>query len=185
MAQAALCGARFIDRPPREQALNAFTNYYQCRDKRWLILTILNEERQWPVFIKCLGRNDLQNDPRFATSRDRMTNAVELTTVLDETFATKDRSEWREILAEGGIVFDVVASAQDIPNDSQILANDILVPFDNDSVLTVTSPISVEGQDKVRPRRPPAVGQHSDEVLREAGYDAAMIAKLRTDGAVA
>ena len=114
-----------------------------------------------------------------------MTNAVELTTVLDETFATKDRSEWREILAEGGIVFDVVASAQDIPNDSQILANDILVPFDNDSVLTVTSPISVEGQDKVRPRRPPAVGQHSDEVLREAGYDAAMIAKLRTDGAVA
>ena len=185
MAQAALCGARFIDRPPREQALNAFTNYYQCRDKRWLILTILNEERQWPVFIKCLGRDDLQNDPRFATSRDRMKNAVELTTVLDKTFATKDRSEWREILAEGGIVFDVVASAQDIPNDSQILANDILVPFDNDSVLTVTSPISVEGQDKVRPRRPPAVGQHSDEVLREAGYDAAMIAKLRTDGAVA
>jgi crotonobetainyl-CoA:carnitine CoA-transferase CaiB-like acyl-CoA transferase len=185
MAQAALCGARFIDRPPREQALNAFTNYYQCRDKRWLILTILNEERQWPVFVKCLGRDDLQNDPRFATSRDRMKNAVELTTVLDKTFATKNRSEWREILAAGGIVFDVVASAQDIPNDSQILANDILVPFDNDSVLTVTSPISVEGQDKVRPRRPPAVGQHSDEVLREAGYDAAMIAKLRTDGAVA
>ena len=185
MAQAALCGARFIDRPPREQALNAFTNYYQCRDKRWLILTILNEERQWPVFIKCLGRDDLQNDPRFATSRDRMRNAVELTTVLDKTFATKDRSEWREILAAGGIVFDVVASAQDIPNDSQILANDILVPFDNDSVLTVTSPISVEGQDKVKPRRPPAVGQHSDEVLREAGYDATMIAKLRTDGAVA
>jgi crotonobetainyl-CoA:carnitine CoA-transferase CaiB-like acyl-CoA transferase len=185
MAQAALCGARFIDRPPREQALNAFTNYYQCRDKRWLILTILNEERQWPVFIKCLGRDDLQNDPRFATSRDRMKNAVELTTVLDKTFATKDRSEWREILAAGGIVFDIVASARDIPNDSQILANDILVPFDNDSVLTVTSPISVEGQNKVRPRRPPAVGQHSDEVLREAGYDAAMIAKLRTDGAVA
>jgi crotonobetainyl-CoA:carnitine CoA-transferase CaiB-like acyl-CoA transferase len=185
MAQAALCGARFIDRPPREQALNAFTNYYQCRDGRWLILTILNEERQWPVFIKCLGRDDLQNDPRFATSRDRMKNAVELTTVLDKTFATKDRSEWREILAAGGIVFDVVASAQDIPNDSQILANDILVPFDNDSVLTITSPISVEGQDKVRPRCPPAVGQHSDEVLSEAGYDAAMIAKLRTDGAVA
>ena len=185
MAQAALCGAQFIDRPPREQALNAFTNYYQCRDKRWLILTILNEERQWPVFIKCLGRDDLQNDPRFATSRDRMKNAVELTTVLDKTFATKDRSEWREILAAGGIVFDVVASAQDIPNDGQILANDILVPFDNDTVLTVTSPISVEGQDKVSPRRPPAVGQHTDEVLREAGYDATMIAKLRADGAVA
>jgi formyl-CoA transferase len=46
-------------------------------------------------------------------------------------------------------VFDVVASAQDIPNDSQIIANDILVPFDNDTMLTIASPISVEGQDKV------------------------------------
>jgi len=185
MAQAALCGARFIDRPPREKSQNAFTNYYRCRDGRWLILTILNEERQWPIFIKCLGREDLQDDPRFATSRDRMRNAVELTSVLDQTFATRDRSEWREILTSGGIVFDVVASAQDIPNDSQIMANDILVPFDNDGVLTVASPICVEGQQKVRPRRPPAVGQHTDEILREAGYDAAAVEKLRSDGAVA
>jgi formyl-CoA transferase len=114
-----------------------------------------------------------------------MRHAVELTAFLDKTFGTKDRSEWREILSAGGIVFDVVASAQDIPNDSQIMANEILVPFDNDTVLTVASPISIEGQDKVSPRRPPTVGQHTDEVLHEAGYDAAMIATLRADGAVA
>ena len=52
-------------------------------------------------------------------------------------------------------------------------------------VLTVASPICVEGQQKVRPRRPPAVGQHTDEILREAGYDAAAVEKLRSDGAVA
>lgn len=78
-----------------------------------------------------------------------------------------------------------MASAQDIPNDSQILANDILVPFDNDTLLTVATPMSVEGQDKVTPRRPPSVGQHTDEVLREAGYDAAIISKFRADGVVA
>jgi crotonobetainyl-CoA:carnitine CoA-transferase CaiB-like acyl-CoA transferase len=82
-------------------------------------------------------------------------------------------------------VFDVVASAQDIPNDSQIMANDILVPFDNDTVLTITSPISVSGQDKTRPRRPPAVGQHTDEILREAGYDDQSIKLLRQGGAIA
>jgi len=65
------------------------------------------------------------------------------------------------------------------------MANDILVPFDNDTVLTVASPISIEGQDKVTPRRPPSVGQHTDEVLREAGYDAGMILKFRADGVVA
>jgi formyl-CoA transferase len=114
-----------------------------------------------------------------------MEHGVELTAVLDQTFATRDRSEWREILSAGEIVFDVVATAQDIPNDSQIMANEILVPFDNDTVLTVASPIYVEGQDKVAPRRPPGVGQHTDEVLREAGYDPTTIAKLRADGAVA
>jgi formyl-CoA transferase len=185
MAQAALCGARFIDRPPREQALNAFTNYYRCRDGRWLILTILNEERYWPIIAKCTGREDLLTDPRFAAKRDRMTHAIELTAVFDEIFAAKDRSEWRTILTANGLVFDVVASAQDIPSDKQLMANDILVPFDGESVLTVTSPLFIEGQEKVKPRRPPGVGEHSDEILREAGYDAQSIQALRQAGAVA
>jgi formyl-CoA transferase len=184
MAQAALCGARFIDRPRREQALNALTNYYQCRDGRWLILTIVNE-RQWPIVAKCVGREDLVTDPRFATNRDRAINAVALTSIFDEVFATRDRAEWRATLSANGIVFDVVASAQDIGSDEQLLANDILIPFEGDTTLTVTSPIFMEGQQKVRPRLPPTVGQHSDAVLREAGYDEESIKQLRQDGAVA
>jgi crotonobetainyl-CoA:carnitine CoA-transferase CaiB-like acyl-CoA transferase len=184
MAQAALCGARFIDRPRREQALNALTNYYQCRDGRWLILTIVNE-RQWPIVAKCVGREDLVTDPRFATNRDRATNAVTLTSIFDEVFATRDRAEWRATLSANGIVFDVVASAQDVGSDEQLLANDILIPFEGDTTLTVTSPIFMEGQQKVTPRLPPTVGQHSDAVLREAGYDEESIKQFRQDGAVA
>jgi crotonobetainyl-CoA:carnitine CoA-transferase CaiB-like acyl-CoA transferase len=185
MAQAALCGARFIDRPPREQSLNAFTNYYRCQDGRWLILTILNEERHWPVMAKCIGREELIGDPRFLTKRDRLARAVELTAIFDEAFATKDRAEWRDILSAGGIVFDVVASAQDIPNDEQLMANDILVPFQGESALTITSPLFLADQEKVKPRRPPDVGQHSEEILREAGYGADAIQRLREEGAVA
>ena len=184
MAQAALCGARFIDRPRREQALNALTNYYQCRDGRWLILTIVNE-RQWPIVAKCVGREDLVTDPRFATNRDRAINAVTLTSIFDEVFATRDRAEWRATLSANSIVFDVVASAQDIGSDEQLLVNDILIPFEGDTTLTVTSPIFMEGQQKVKPRLPPTVGQHSDAVLREAGYDEESIKQLRQDGAVA
>jgi crotonobetainyl-CoA:carnitine CoA-transferase CaiB-like acyl-CoA transferase len=184
MAQAALCGARFIDRPPREQALNALTNYYQCRDGRWLILTIVND-RQWPVLARCLGRDDLIADPRFATGRDRAIHAGELTAIFDQVFATRERAEWRAELSANGVVFDVVAAAQDIGTDQQLIANDILMPFEGDTTLTVTSPVFVEGQEKVRPRPPPTVGQHSDEVLREAGYDEASIKRLRQDGAVA
>lgn len=185
MAQAALCGARFIDRPPREQSLNAFTNYYRCGDGRWLILTILNEERHWPVLAKCLGREELIDDPRFLTKRDRLAHAVELTAIFDEVFASKDRAEWRDILNAGGIVFDVVASAQDIRDDKQLFANEILVPFEGEETLTITSPIFLAGQQKALPRRPPAVGEHTEVILREAGYDAAAIERLRAEGAVA
>ena len=66
MAQAALCGASFTPRPPRERHANALTCYYRCRDGRWLLLTIMNEERAWPVLAKCLGREDLLDDARFA-----------------------------------------------------------------------------------------------------------------------
>jgi crotonobetainyl-CoA:carnitine CoA-transferase CaiB-like acyl-CoA transferase len=184
MAQAALCGARFIDRPPREQALNALTNYYRCRDGRWLILTIVND-RQWPIIVKCMGREDLLTDPRFATNRDRAIHAAALTAIFDEVFASRDRSEWRTELSANGIIFDVVAAAQEISTDQQLLANDILVPFEDDTTLTVTSPIFMEGQVKVRPRHPPTVGQHTDEVLREAGYDEQSIKQFKQDGAVA
>ena len=59
-----------------------------------------------------------------------------------------------------------------------------LVPFDNDTMLTINSPIWVDGSKKVKPKRPPEVGEHSAEILREAGYDEASIMSLKASGAV-
>ena len=54
--QAHLCGAAVRQRPPRERALNALGNMYRCGDDRWFILAALSEERQWPGFVRALGR---------------------------------------------------------------------------------------------------------------------------------
>lgn len=185
LAQAALCGAIPVDRPPREQALNALTTYYRCRDGRWLVLTILNEARYWPILARCLDREDLMTDPRFATSDDRHARSTDLVAVLDQIFATRDREDWRAVLHANGIVFEVVATADDIPGDEQLLANGIVVPFHDDSMMTVDSPLSIVGVDKVTPRHPPSLGEHSEAVLREAGYGEAEIEDLRRRGAVA
>jgi len=61
----------------------------------------------------------------------------------------------------------------------------VLVPFADDTMLTINSPIWIDGANKVPPRRPPGVGEHSDEILRKAGYDEAAIQNLRASGAVA
>jgi formyl-CoA transferase len=185
LAQAKLVGAKFGERRPRERALNAVTNHYQCKDGRWLILSLLNEDRQWPTLARCLGREDLVTDARFETKKERHARSLELIKIFDETFATRDLAEWRKILDGNGLVFGVVGILDDIPNDKQMIENEVLVPFENDTMLTISSPIWVDGSKKVQPRKPPGLGEHSDEILRNAGYDEAAIGKLRAAGAVA
>ena len=185
LAQAKLCGAKFGERRPRERALNALTNHYKCKDGRWMILSVLNEERQWPALARCLEREDLIADPRFATKPDRHARSVELIKLFDDVFATKTLAEWRKLLDGSGLVFGVVGILDDIPTDRQMLDNEVLVPFENDTMLTINSPIWVSGSKKAPPRKPPGIGEHSDEILRDAGYDEASIEKLRSSGAVA
>src|SRR3954469_18964914 len=185
LAQAKLCGAKFSERRPREHALNAVTNHYQCKDGRWLILSLLNEDRQWPTLARCLGREDLVTDPRFSTRPNRHARSLELVRIFDEIFASRTLAEWRGILDGNGLVFGVVGILDDIPTDKQMLENEVLVPFENDTMLTVNSPIWIDDSKKVQPRRAPGIGEHSDQVLREAGYDDASIRQLRASGAVA
>lgn len=184
-AQASLCGADVKVRPARDKAVNALANHYRCKDGRWLILSLLNEERQWPVLAKCLGRSDLVEDQRFAEKKARHANAHVLISLFDQAFASRILAEWRRILDEAGLVFGVVATVNEIPSDQQMLATGVLVPFADDTMLTVSSPVWLEGEDKVRPKHPPAIGQHTDEVLRAAGYDKVEIGQLRAGNVVA
>jgi len=184
LAQAKLVGAEFPQRRPRERALNAVANHYRCRDGRWLILSLLNEEKQWPVLAACMGIEQLIDDPRFATKAERHARSLELIGIFDQVFTQKDLAEWRVILDGKGLVFGVVGILDDIATDQQMLDNGVLVPFENDTLLTIDSPIWIEGSAKTRPRLPPALGQHSDEILRSTGYDEATIAQLRAAGTV-
>ncbi|WP_204270956.1 CoA transferase, partial [Escherichia coli] len=74
---------------------------------------------------KCLGREDLITDPRFATKPDRHARSIELIKIFDETFATKDLADWRKILDGNGLVFGIVGILDDIPNDKQMLDNEV------------------------------------------------------------
>ena len=186
LIQAMLCGATFLERRPREEARNALANLYQCRDGRWFILTLLSEEKEWERFGRAVDRPDLVADPRFATTAARHANSVALVRVLDETFARKDWAEWRTVLEAHDITFGPVAQLGDLRDDPQMAATETLVALADaglPGLRTVTSPIHMAGQPKVPPRRAPDVGEHTEEVLRAAGYDDAAIQRLRALGA--
>src|SRR6058998_3144975 len=73
--QAALCGARVEPRPPREEPATALANLYRCRDGRWFLLNVLNDERDWPALLRAIERPALADDARFATTPARRANA--------------------------------------------------------------------------------------------------------------
>ena len=183
--QTRLFGEEVGHRPTREQAPNALANHYQTRDGRWFIMALFNEQRQLPSFLAAIGREDLAHDPRYATGAARKANARELLRVLDAEFAKRDLAEWRTILDGAGVTFGIVATVNEALDDPQMRACGALVPFEDSDTLTVSAPFHVEGVDKVAPKRAPALGQHGEAVLREAGYSADAIGRLRSLGVLA
>jgi crotonobetainyl-CoA:carnitine CoA-transferase CaiB-like acyl-CoA transferase len=184
--QAALCGDDVRPQPPREEALSALRVHYQCRDGRWLLLSIAADEWRWDKFKACFETTML-DDPRFATDASRNKNARELVAILDQLFAEHDLAHWRKILDKAGIIFGIVGRVDDIRYDEQALAAGFVKPYADDPDLwTLDSPFFLAGQEKVPPRTAPVTpGQHSDEVLRQYGYGDAEIAELREAGVVA
>jgi formyl-CoA transferase len=185
--QGILCGARTEVRPPREESVSALANLYRCRDGRWFMLTITGDERHWPAFAQGIGRDDLLTDPRFAETASRRANARALTAILDEHFATKDWAEWSPILEKTGVAVGVVSTLDDIPHDAQMRASGALVPIDDPRAgasLTVGSPIQIDGEEKVPPRMPPEIGEHTVEVLRAAGVQEPEIDRLLRAGVI-
>jgi crotonobetainyl-CoA:carnitine CoA-transferase CaiB-like acyl-CoA transferase len=183
--QAALCGDEVRPQPPRHEALSALRVHYQCRDGRWLLLSIAADEWRWEKFKACFDAPVL-DDERFATNPGRDRHAHELVAILDKLFAEHELDYWRKKLDDAGLIFGVVGRVEDIRHDEQVLAAGFLKPYADDPELwTIDSPFFLAGQQKVAPRRAPGVGQNSDEVLREYGYSDEEIAALRADGVVA
>src|SRR5262245_51051109 len=180
--QTRLFGEHVPHRAPRGQAPNPLANHYRCRDGRWFIMALFNEQRQLRGFLAAIGCTHLAEDPRFATSLARKENAHALIAILDKVFALRDLAEWGTILNAAGVTFGVVGSVDETSSDAQLQQIGALVPFADGKHLTVSSPLHLDRDTKVTPRRAPLVGQHTDEVLCEAGYSQTEIGQLRALG---
>ena len=187
LLQAALVGGTFAPPIDRRTCSSPLINTYGCRDGRWFFLAMVQEDKDWPRFVAAIERPDLGQDPRFATRADRAANNVALIALLDAHFLTRDWADWRAGLDANGVTFGAIANVQDVPDDPQMAANGVSREM-NDARLgrlrVVDSPVHLDGVDKVTPRRAPDLGEHTEEVLLAAGFDAARIAVWKQQGIV-
>lgn len=187
LLQGVFAGAPAFQPVTRRETPNALVNRYRTRDGRWILLAMVQEAKDWARLPVALSRTDLLSDPRFETLPARRANAALLTTELDAIFAGQDFAHWREVLDRNDITFGVVGRLEDAETDRQLLDNGILPELtlaDGKRLRTVDSPLTIAGANKVAPGCAPTPGQHSDEVLRELGYAADEISRLRECGAV-
>lgn len=182
-AQAALTGGTLPLRPPRTRPRSALGNLYRTRDDRWLLLAIPVEDRNWPRICEALNLQSLQNDVRFAEMPERRANAEALTAIFDETFATRDLAEWRRRLTKVNVPFSQIARIEDVATDEQARASGAVIETGDPTMpLTIAAPFRLKGVAMRKPAPGPALGAHTDEVLREAGLSEAEIRALRQSG---
>jgi formyl-CoA transferase len=177
-----LFGEHVALRPPRVDTPNALANHYRCHDDRWFLMALHNEARQLGGLLKAIDAEYLLQDPRFASQPERRANHKALTAILDGIFARRDLAEWQPLLEKAGVTFGTISTVDEAADDPQAREIGALVPFADGANLTVSSPFHLDGATKVAPVRAPAVGQHSEAVLRDAGYSADEIGRLKTLG---
>jgi crotonobetainyl-CoA:carnitine CoA-transferase CaiB-like acyl-CoA transferase len=94
---------------------------------------------------------------------------------------------WYKVFNGVHVTFGAVRGPQEVINDPQLRANDIIVPLEGAGgklTSTISSPMQVHGVTKVPARRAPGIGEHNDEVLKQLGFSAAEIGGLRASGAI-
>ncbi len=181
--QAALSGATFSPLHDRTHPASAALNVYRTADDTWFVLIVQPDKLK--AVAEGIGRTDLLADPRFSDPKKLMENMPQLTAILDEVFASKPMSYWYEVFSGAKVTFGAVRGPQEVINDPQLRANDIVVPIEGAGDIitsTISSPIQIHGVTKVSAKRAPNLGEHNQEILQELGFDPKQIDSFVTSG---
>ena len=141
----------------------------------------------WEQFCRAIGREDLIEDPRFKVPGDRKKREVELAGILEETLVQQTTAQWMELLEGAGVVAGPIYNIEQVYQDPQVRARDMLVDLEDPELGTLHNigiPVKLsETPGRIR-RRAPALGEHSAEILIESGFSEEEVGNLVQAGVV-
>jgi crotonobetainyl-CoA:carnitine CoA-transferase CaiB-like acyl-CoA transferase len=164
---------------------NPLVAAYTTRDGRMIYLAGIQTEGHFENFCEIIGRQDLVDDPRFATGAARQAHTRECIAALDGVFAGRDLAEWVQILERLTTPWSIVQTAAEAAVDPQVTANHYVATVEGAarSFPVVASPAQFDGC-ATSLTRAPDHGEHTEQVLLELGRDWDEILRLKEKGAV-
>jgi len=152
------------------------------------IILACGNDNLFNKFCGLAGRQDLLQDPRFATNGKRVENRAVLTPLLEAVFRTRTTREWVDALESAGVPNGPINSLKQVFEEPQVIARGMKIELDHPTagkVPLVASPMRFSATPVEYLNPPPVLGQHTDETLRTVlNLSPADIERLRAEGVV-
>lgn len=174
--------------PPRLGNAHANIVPYQvfaCADGHFILAC--GNDKQFRAVCQVIGLPALADDERFASNPQRVKHRDSVVPLLAEAFMGNTREQWLKRLDEAGVPCGPINTVDEAFRDPQIRHRGMEIHMQDSvgqNVPLVGCPIKLSGTPVEYNQAPPKLGEHTDDVLRALGYDAATIATLREQGTV-
>jgi crotonobetainyl-CoA:carnitine CoA-transferase CaiB-like acyl-CoA transferase len=160
------------------------TASFQTKDS--YIVIDAGQDKFYYQLCEALGLPELAHDPRFEHRPERLANKDELMSILHKTFLTKTTDDWLELLLAHGIPAGPVNTIDRVLDDPHVKARGMVKEVHDprhpelDDWLTTGNPIKMSAMPEESFTHPPALGEHTEEILRDLlSYVPAQMAELR------
>lgn len=172
--------AGIYERAALSQAYNV-----SCKDGKRLGLQVSSVDKFFGAMCRAVGHEDWL--VKYPGRMDRARNYEVLAHELNEVFLTRTRDEWMPVLEAAGFPFAPEHDVEDLEQDPQLKHLGVFYETEHPKYGKVKGPHRpewVDGSREIDFRPPPGLGEHTDEVLRNAGYTTAEIDAMRSSGIV-
>ncbi|MGE8635710.1 MAG: CaiB/BaiF CoA transferase family protein, partial [Achromobacter piechaudii] len=187
MMQYAMTGRAPAPMPTRISAWAVY-DVFTVKDGEQIFLAVVSD-KQWDIFCRAFGLEEWLSDPRLATNNDRVRAREWLMPMLRAHFAGHDAASLAARFEEEGLPFAPITRPEQLFADPHLNATGGLAPItlpDGRESFVPLAPLTLDGRQPPIRLQPPAVGEHTDALLRSVGYRddeiAALKAKRITEG---